>query len=235
MELFRKLSNLAGDLWYSLYPSLCIACFKEPKIRNGHFCTDCLLHMPYTDHFIIKENQVMQKFYGRVDIEFAAAVLYFTSSGPVRNMLHQLKYNRERAVGIIMGNIAGEHCLKSPFFSKPDFMVPIPLHPSKEYKRGYNQSYIFGEGIRQVVDIPLSKTILIKTTKTDSQTGKSRSERILNVRSGFHVAGNDDVRGKHILILDDVVTTGATVEAASMVLKEAGAKKISLLSIAVAQ
>lgn len=235
MNIKQQIKGLAEDFWYTLFPTLCLACSNHPRVQNGHFCVHCLIEMPYTDHFIIKENQVRQKFYGRIDMEFAAAVLYFRTGGMVRNMLHQLKYNREKAVGIVMGNIAGDLCLSSPHFIKPDMMIPIPLHPSKERRRGYNQSFVFGEGVRQVLDIPLEKNILLKTVATDSQTGKTRTERVQNVNSSFKVSENDLKSVKHVLILDDVVTTGATVEAAALALRSAGVEKISVLAIAMAQ
>lgn len=235
MKLLSELNTALNDLWYTMYPTLCMACAKNPRIKEGIFCVHCLHAMPYSDHFKVADNKVVQKFYGRVPLHFGAAVLNFRPGGIVQKMMHHLKYERKREIAITMGEIAGDHCLTSSHFSMPDLMVPVPLHPSKEYVRGYNQSLVFGRGVQHVLNIPLSDDIVVKRTKTASQTGKSRTDRVNNVKSTFALNKAELIRDKHVMILDDVVTTGATIEAVAIRLKEGGARELSVLTIALAE
>lgn len=235
MKLTELSRSVLTDVWHTMYPALCMACGQSPRIKNGIFCVECLHAMPYTDHFMVSDNKVQQKFYGRIPLSFAASLLSFRPGGIVQNMMHRLKYEGRSRIAITLGEIAAEKCLSASFFKLPDIMIPIPLHPSKELARGYNQSYIFGTGVRKVLDVPLSKDLLIKVTKTASQTGKSRTDRVENVKDTFRIKNTELIKGKNVLLLDDVVTTGATIEAAALKLREAGVGQISLLTLAVAE
>jgi len=225
---------LANDFLHVLFPDLCLACRKLPKTRDASFCVDCLHIMPYTDHFFIKENDVTKHFRGRVPLLHGGALLRFREGGIVQNMLHQLKYKKRREIGEVLGEIAGRKFLDSPLFMVPDIIIPVPVHPEKVLRRGYNQSSVFGMAVSQVIGAPLSDHILIKDKETTSQTGKSRTERVVNVEEVFVMKRPEEIHGRNVLLVDDVVTTGATLEACCLKLKESGAKSLSILTIAAA-
>lgn len=220
------------DLFHTLFPDLCLACDRLPKVKSASFCVECLHRMPYTDHFKIKENRVTQHFKGRFVLHHGAAILRFSEGGMVQNMLHKLKYKGRVEIGEIMGKIGAERLLHSNLFSKPDIIIPVPIHAKKLKKRGYNQSTIFGKGLGFSLDIPISEDSVIKALETESQTGKSRSERVNNVSDIFVIKDPSVVKDKHVLVVDDVVTTGATLEACCIKVMEAGAATISILCIA---
>lgn len=233
-KLSAYIKKLAGDLIHVLFPDLCLACSSLPKTRDASFCVDCLHAMPYTDHFLLKENDVTKHFRGRVSILHGAALLRFREGGIVQEMLHHLKYKKRKEIGEVLGEIAGKKLLDSTIFSLPDIIIPVPVHPKKVRRRGYNQSTIFGKAVGAVIKVALADDILIKDTETTSQTGKSRTERVVNVSEVFVLKKPEEISGRHVLIVDDVITTGATLEACCLKLKEGGAKSISVLSIAVA-
>ncbi|MBK9257029.1 MAG: ComF family protein [Saprospiraceae bacterium] len=231
----KLLQNTWTDLLHTVYPRLCFGCNTLPAVRDGMMCVSCLAAMPFTDHFKLAENKVTMHFWGRVPLKFGAALLNFRSKSIVQNMIHGLKYEHKKEIGLNLGLLAGERLLTSTTFVKPDILIPVPLHPSKEISRGYNQSYIFGRGVSDVIKVPVSKDAVIKFSKTDSQTGKSRTDRVLNVSQTFRINQPEMLKNKHVMILDDVVTTGATIEAVSIKLIESGVKDISLLVIAAAE
>jgi len=228
------LRELSNDLLHVMFPDLCLACRKLPKTRDASFCVDCLHIMPYTDHFFIKENDVTKHFRGRVTLLHGGALLRFREGGIVQNMLHQLKYKKRREIGEVLGEIAGRKFLDSPLFMVPDIIIPVPVHPEKVRRRGYNQSSVFGMAVGQVIGVPLSDHVLIKDKETTSQTGKSRTDRVVNVEEVFVLKRPDEINGRNVLLVDDVVTTGATLEACCLKLKESGAKSLSILTIAAA-
>lgn len=234
----RKISTyirvLLGDMIHVLFPDICLACSKLPKTRDAAFCVECLHAMPYTDHFLLEENDVTKHFLGRVRILHGAALLRFREGSIVQLMLHNLKYKKRREIGEVLGEIAGKKLLDSAIFSLPDIVIPVPIHPKKMQRRGYNQSAIFGKAVGTAINVSFAEDVLIKDTETTSQTGKSRTERVVNVDEVFVLKRQDRISGRHVLIVDDVVTTGATLEACCLKLQEGGAKNISILSIAVA-
>ncbi|MBK8055271.1 MAG: ComF family protein [Saprospiraceae bacterium] len=225
---------LPSDLFHTLFPDICLACDTQPKIRQGDFCVECLHKMPYTDHFSLPDNVVTKHFKGRVKLEYGAALLRFREGGIVQNMLHKLKYKKRKEIGEILGEIAGQKLMSSPLFQKPDLIIPIPIHYLKEKKRGYNQSSIFGKAVGRVLGVECREDIIIKSKWSESQTGKSRTQRVDNVEEVFELIKPELIQSRHVLIVDDVVTTGATIEACCMKLKASQVGKMSILTIAAA-
>jgi ComF family protein len=234
MKISNFFKTLIRDMLHTLFPDLCLACRKLPKTRDAAFCVECLHAMPYSDHFLIKENDVTKHFKGRIDIRHGAALLRFAEGGIVQNMLHSLKYKKRKEVGEILGEIAGTKWAQSSLFTVPDVIIPVPVHPKKQRIRGYNQSTVFGYAVGKAINVRLRDDILIKTKESMSQTGKSRTERVENVREVFNLVKPDDIKNRHVLMVDDVVTTGATLEACCLLLRQNGAGDISILAIAAA-
>lgn len=230
----EKINSLLWDLKNIVFPDFCPACSERILPKGRLLCTNCLFELPFTDHFEIRENRVAAHFWGRFPIKDAAALLYFKRSGIVQNLLHDLKYKQNKNVGVTLGKITGEKILSSPFFRNIDLIIPVPLHPAKEFLRGYNQSYVFGKGISSVIRIPVDKDILVKNKKNESQTGKNRSERLQNVDDVYVLKKTEALKGKNILLVDDVITTGSTLEACMLALRQGHPESISTVTLACA-
>ncbi len=220
---------------YILFPDNCLACGGAIEHGEKHICSVCRMNFPRTNFHLDKKNVLAQKFWGRTKIEYSIAYLFFKKQGEVQSMLHYLKYKNSPEVGTIMGNWYGQELLDNNFYKNFDVIIPVPLHPKKLKKRGYNQSAYFGNGLAEVWKIPHLENGLEKVTNTKSQTKKSREERYNNMMAGFIVPNPSKIQDKNILIVDDVITTGATLEACANLLLKNGAKTVSIATIAATQ
>jgi len=218
-----------------IFPQLCIMCYSETPNQGQNFCVDCLINMPHTNHFKLKENRASEKFWGRFHYEDVASVLNFYNYSDVKWMMHRLKYEGRKDIGHVLGLMAGKKILSSTNFNDIDLIVPIPLHPEKKAKRGYNQAASFGKGISEILEKPMREDVIIKNIYTKSQTKMSRIERIKNVFNSFDLVDKNGIQGRHILIVDDVLTTGATIEACARKLMEAKNIKISIVTACIAR
>jgi len=223
-----------ADFVSLIFPELCQACAKSLYRNEEIICADCLYNLPFTDFHLHPDNAVARSFWGRVPIETASALLYFSKGSRVQNLLHQLKYKNKPEVGVYLGKLAAKSLLQNSVFATADMIMPVPLHQQKQLKRGYNQSLCIAEGLSQKIRIPVENQNLIKTTSTESQTKKSRISRYENMKEVFWVKNPEKLTGKHILLVDDIVTTGATLEACCNVLLQVPGVKISIATIAVA-
>jgi ComF family protein len=224
--------SLLDDFLSLIYPRLCYACGNSLYFNESVICNRCLATLPLTNSHLSKDNPVARTFWGRIPIEGAAARYYFRKGGPVQRLLHNLKYNHAPEIGIFIGQIYGKELLQGEAFRSVDLIIPIPLHLEKLKKRGYNQSAMFGQGLSQSMKIPIDEDSLYRTYYTDTQTRKSREERWENVKFVFTLKENADLEGKHILLVDDVITTGSTIEACANKLMEKKGVRISVAAIA---
>lgn len=190
--------------------------------------------LPKTNFHTEANNPVARSFWGRAPIEQAAAYYYFKKGSGVQNILHNLKYKGQTKLGESIGYMYGAELKQSPHFAGVDVVLPVPLHKKKQRKRGYNQSEHFARGLAQSLGAKLDTTSLLKTTHTDSQTKKNRLERVDNVANVFTVAAPQQLAGKHVLLVDDVITTGATIEACALQLAGVTGIRISVAGIAYA-
>ncbi len=212
-----------------------MACGNVLFNQENVICTKCLFHLPRTNFCFFQENPVFEIFKGRIDIFSATSFLFFNKGGKVQKLMHNLKYRGKKDVGIFLGTLLGRNLVKSPLFNTVDIVVPVPLHPLKRKKRGYNQSALIARGISDVLNIETIENNLIKIANTESQTKKKRFDRWENVKTSFIVKDKSVLKNKHILLVDDVITTGATIEACVTVLKELENVKVSVASVAYAQ
>lgn len=217
-----------------LFPPLCMACNQVLKGQEQVLCLSCRTDLPYTQFHLQEDNIVAKRFWGRVEIAHATALFHFTKGGKVQQLIHHLKYEDRPDAGIYAGELLGRQLQESHSFGPIDLILPVPLHPKKQRKRGYNQSAAFGQGISKVLKVPLRDDILRRAVFTESQTHKNRDERWQNVKDVFELADADSIENKHILLVDDVVTTGATLEACAIKLLEAKDVRVSIATIAMA-
>jgi len=227
--------RIAKGLLNLLFPRLCLLCNSDTPNEDQNFCVECLINMPHTNHFKKKENLACQRFWGRFQFEHAASVLNFYAYSDVRWMMHRLKYEGRKEIGYVLGLLAGKKILASDFFKSVDIIVPIPLHREKKAKRGYNQAAYFGKGISETIGVPMRENVILKRVYTKSQTKMNRVQRVKNVLNSFELVDKQGIQGRHILIVDDVLTTGATIEACAIKLQEVSGVKISILTACIAR
>lgn len=224
-------------LWQNLpkliFPSTCAGCGEVLYQQEKMICLTCQFHLPFTDHLGNRNNELIQQLKGKFAFEYAAAFLTLQSSGRVERMLYQLKYNNQPAIGLYLGNLFAQHMLIEKQFQNCDYLVPIPLHTRRRLKRGYNQSERIAEGMSEVLKTPVLHHFLIRSSHNPSQTHLSRIERLENVKDIFECQNLPHMEGKHFLLVDDVLTTGATiVTAAERILEVIPKAKISICAIA---
>jgi len=223
------------QLFFAIYPNVCYICLQETPIRDRHICVNCLVDLPYTDHFLYNDNLVTKKFWGRIALEHGAAFINFYKGSQFTDMIHRFKYEGHKRIGVLLGEIAAHRLKKSDWIHKIDTIIPVPLHPLRRAKRGYNQSTEFARGIQNILGISITEGLLLKSSYTTTQTDKGRRERLENVQNTFTVSTKTQYRGRHFLIVDDVITTGATLEACAIKLLEIPDSKVSILCLAVAR
>ena len=197
-------------------------------------CLSCRYLLPKTLYEKNVDNPLAQMFYGQIDFHAVTAEYFFSKTGKVQHLLHQLKYEGNKDAGLFLGQQLGESIKNTELFQGIDCLVPIPLHPKKEHLRGYNQSYIIAQGVEEKTKITIIKDCLYRKTFTSTQTKKSREERWNNVKDIFDIRNHERLQGKHVLIIDDVLTTGATLMAAANTLSKIPNIKISVATAACA-
>jgi len=224
--------NPVNDLLFLVFPEICAVCGTGLWKYEEVICTSCNFHLPKTNFHLDKKNQVCRAFWGRVPIENAGAYLYFNKGSKVQRLIHQLKYKGRKDIGIYLGKQYGNYLITMPEFQQINYIVPVPLHRKKLKLRGYNQSESFAEGLSLSMKIPVDTSSFIRTISTQTQTRKSRFKRWENVSEIFLVANSETLENKHILLVDDVITTGATIESCVATLLKVSGIKISVAAIA---
>ncbi|MES2417247.1 MAG: phosphoribosyltransferase family protein [Bacteroidota bacterium] len=228
----NSIKRITSDVIGLLFPELCAGCSLTLYYGERTICEHCLYDLPYTDFHINKNNPVAQQFWGRVPVEAAMAMLYFRKGTKVQSLIHHLKYKGQSEVGFKLGGLLGARLMLSEQYKAIDYIIPVPLHLKKERIRGYNQSIFIAEGIAQVLQIPVKTAYLFRNKLTESQTQKSRYIRYQNMESVFSVRQPEQINQKHILLVDDVLSTGATLEACGNSLLHSGIKKLSIATLA---
>ena len=194
------------------YPRVCAACGEVLLKDEETVCLKCRFLLPKTGYENHADNPLAQSFYGRVRFHAVTACYFFAKSGKVQHLIHQLKYKGNKEAGVFLGQQLGETIKDAPLFQGIDYLIPVPLHPKREHKRGYNQSLMIARGISEVTGIAIGDKYLVRAVNTATQTKKSSEERFKNVKDIFEVRFADELKGKHVLLVDDVLTTGATLE-----------------------
>lgn len=194
------------------YPRVCAACGESLLKDEETVCLKCRYLLPKTGYELNPDNPLAQTFYGRVKFHAVTACFFFAKSGKVQHLIHELKYKGNKEAGVFLGQQLGETIKDASLFQGIDYLIPVPLHPKREKQRGYNQSLMIAKGINEVTGIPIGDKYLIRAVNTATQTKKSAEERYKNVKDIFEVRFPEELEGKHVLLIDDVLTTGATLE-----------------------
>lgn len=224
-----------GSFLSLFFPRCCLACGKPLAKGEECICTMCNINLPRTNYHLQKDNPVEQLFWGKIPLERATSFFYYRKGSDFRQILHQLKYGGQKELGAIMGRYMASELLSSGFFKGIDVIVPVPLHKKKQQLRGYNQSEWIARGIAAVTGIPIDMELVVRRKNTETQTRKSTFERWENVDGIFELHSSENLQGKHVLIVDDVLTTGATTVACASALIEIEGIRISVLTLAIAE
>lgn len=223
--------NYLIDLFF---PKVCAGCHTLLLANETVICTRCRHEMPLTQYHLDIKNEAVKKFYGKIDIHHASAFLYFNKKGMVQELIHNLKYKGQEEIGIVLGNWYVEDLKKLDLEIPFDIVIPVPLHKRKFRERGYNQVTTFGKALAEGLEIPFDDTLLYRKKYSKTQSKKNLSGRAENIANLFDVTFSEKNQNKHFLIVDDVLTTGATLEACSRALLKIPGAKISIVCMAMA-
>jgi ComF family protein len=228
MRIFNDILNI-------FFPNVCLSCDSVLTQHENTLCSRCLADLPLTNYLKNENINVVKVFYGRIKIEHATALLFYHKKGITQELIHKLKYKGYEQIGTFFGDWLGIDLKKEGIFEDIDYIIPVPLHKNRLKSRGYNQVTKFGQRLAFHLDKPFIEDKLIRTNANKTQTKKSRLERIKNVNELFYLTDNLFFEGKHILLIDDIITTGATIEACANELLKTKNIKISLAVMAITE
>jgi len=217
------------------FPKVCYACSNYLRDNEKHICTSCRHNLPVTNYHFENDDTIKKVLYGRAKLENATSLLMFHKRGIVQQLLHNLKYRGHETIGNFLGEWLGNELKLISDYKSVEMVIPVPLHKRKRRKRGYNQVAKFGIEIANALEVPYVDSVLLKTAATKTQVFKKRIARWDNTDELFTTQNISEIDGKHILLVDDIITTGATIEACCSVLSKAKDLKISVATMAIAQ
>lgn len=230
-----RFKEIKESLLHVVFPHVCDGCGSDLLNIESCLCIRCIASLPETNFEIHPNNPVEKDFWGRVQIASASAHLYFTKESLVQHLMHQLKYKGNKELGLQLGRLMGNGLKSADRFKTIDALIPLPLFPSKEKKRGYNQATVLCDGIAEILNVPVLNNVVTRPQHTETQTKKGRIERWRNIEGKFQLIDPSKIQGKHILLVDDVVTTGATLEACANELSKADNVKLSIATLCKAE
>ena len=226
------LTTIWNDFTHLLFPHTCAGCGTDNLSRQLPLCIQCINRLPLTNFNLHANNPVEKCFWGRMPLAAATALCHFTAGSLIQHLLHQLKYRGNKEAGEFLGGMMGQSLKTAARFRDIDMLVPLPLFAARQKKRGYNQSAVLCKGIAGVLQLPVIQEAVQRLAATETQTHKNRIERWMNMEGKFELVNPAAVTGKHLLLVDDVVTTGATLEACGHELLKAGNVTLSIATLA---
>lgn len=224
--------NLLENTFNLFYPKQCLTCEKSLVKGENILCISCRNDLPLTNFIEWKGNNIETSFYGRIPVESATSLLIYRKKGNVQKLIYQLKYKNQQQIGSFLGNWLGKELVSSKRFKSIDFIIPVPLHSNKLKQRGYNQVTTFGKSLSKNMNVPFLENVLIRISTSKTQTKKNRFERSKNVNEKFDLSNKEILQNKHVLLIDDIITTGATLEACCVQLLQTENIKISIATMA---
>jgi ComF family protein len=230
--MFSTIKSYLNDFSHLFFPHNCLGCGTDVLHNDELLCTKCSFDLPETNFTETPNNPIEKIFYGRTDINAATAAYYFTKDSVIQQLLIQLKYKSNKEAGIFLGKKLGEQLNVAERFKDVDILIPLPLNRKKENIRGYNQAAIICDGIAEVFNRPIIKNAVIRNQFTETQTHQDRVHRWQNMQEVFSVRHKKILENKHVLLVDDVITTGATLEACATAILKISGTKISIATVA---
>jgi ComF family protein len=224
--------SIINDFSHLFFPHICAGCGTDNISRHSPVCIHCTSQLPLTNFHFYANNPVEKYFWGRIPVTHATSLCHFTEGSLVQHLLHQLKYKSNKEVGYFLGRMMGNALNATDRFRDIDMVIPLPLFASRQKKRGYNQSEVLCSGIASILSLPLINDAVIRLTATETQTRKNRIERWINMEGKFELVKPAAITGKHVLLVDDVITTGATLEACGQEILKAAGVKLSIATLA---
>jgi ComF family protein len=222
--------TILSSLLHLLFPHLCDGCGSDLLGKDSSLCLKCISTLPITGFEKLEGNPIEKKFYGRIPLDNATAQFYFGKSSRMQELMHLLKYRNHRELGIQLGRLMGDSLQRSGRFNV-DAIIPLPLFHDREKKRGYNQSFLLCEGIRESLQKPILNNVITRPLHTETQTKKGRIERWKNIEGKFLLKDPTSIKGMKLLLVDDVITTGATLEACGSELLKAGISGLNIAAL----
>lgn len=229
-----NITETARSLFHLFFPHCCAGCGSDVISNEQLLCLSCLNRLPLTNFHLYAENPVQHIFRGRLPLVNATSYLYFTKDSLIQHLMHQLKYNNRKDIGTWFGKRIGEALKASTRFTMPDALLPIPLFAARERKRGYNQAHVLCTGMAEIMGIPVLKDVVVRSVFTETQTRKNRIERWQNMEGKFSLKDAAAIQGRHLLLVDDMITTGATLEACGLALLTASNVTLSVATMGIA-
>jgi ComF family protein len=225
------LKNIKESILHLVFPHICEGCGSDLLQPDHYLCLKCLSKLPHTRFHLYADNPVEQHFWGRIPVTHATAQYYFTKESLVQAVMHGIKYRGHKELGIYMGRLMGSSLSEASRFGDVEALIPLPLHPRKERRRGFNQATLLCRGISEVTGWPVVENVVIRSSFSESQTRKGRVERWQNMQGRFELVDDSAVKGRHVLLVDDVITTGATLEACGAALLKAEGLRLSIATL----
>jgi len=229
-----RLKEIKDSLLHVVFPHVCDGCGSDLLNVESCLCIRCLSSLPETNFEKHDNNPVEKLFWGRMQIINASASFYFTKESLMQRLMHQFKYKGNKDLGLQLGRLMGAALRSSNRFKNVDALIPLPLFPKKEKKRGYNQAAVLCDGLAEILNLPVLNKVILRPQHTDTQTKKGRIERWKNIEGKFLLSDPGAIKNKHLLLVDDVVTTGATLEACGNELLLVEGVKLSVTTLCLA-
>ena len=231
-HMFQLCRGAATDLQDLFFPNLCSCCQTNLQNNEEHLCMQCVFKLPKTYYWDYEINPIEELFLGRLKIDGACAFIHMSKGGNTQQMIHSLKYDGSREIGVKLGELFAYQLIEKNRYTDVEMIIPVPLHHTKLRRRGYNQSLDISKGIASVFRCPVNSKNLIRNLATETQTRKRRYDRSMNVESIFGCVNMDEFEGRTVMLVDDVVTTGSTLASSGQVLLDAGVGKLYIVAIA---
>lgn len=228
----EAVKSKVSDFIHLFFPHICLACGTDVLATHQQLCLKCLSQLPSTGFFNQPGNPVEQKFYGRIPVRNAGAAYFFTKDSTLENLIYQLKYRGNKNIGHYLGKLMGQAIVETERFNNIDVIVPLPLNKKRQRKRGYNQATVLAKGITSVWEKPIAEHAVKRNVYTETQTQKGRITRWENMANVFGVAQAELIENKHVLLIDDVVTTGASLEACALEILKVPGTTVSIATLA---
>jgi len=230
--VIKTLNTYSKDLLHLFFPHHCTGCGSDVIADTQMLCLQCLAKLPETNFFGAAGNPVEKTFYGRLNLQAAGAAYYFTKDSLVQHLIMQLKYHDNKEIGTYLGKLTALQMQQTDRFSSIDCIIPLPLNNKRQQKRGYNQAALIAEGISGVLNIPVITNAVKRKLFTETQTKKDRTSRWQSMQDVFEINNASLIENKHVLLVDDIITTGATLEACGNVMLQVPGLKLSIATVA---